>query len=234
MATPEEISKRKEERRAANEGKPMLWVVPASVEKANEYVANFHRQHHPAPRAKFAIACIDSTGLVHGVALVGNPLARAYDDGVSAEVLRCCTDGTPNAPSILYAAAWKACRGMGVRSLYTYTLGEQFAETGGSLRAVGWRATEGAGGAPWNHATRSTKTGVDRMPPGIKKVRWEVHATDPFPIDEIVWPVLSNGEEVPSETLWGEPVVTGDGLAVREKKAERARIRNSHNLKELE
>nr|WP_216624795.1 XF1762 family protein [Paenibacillus foliorum] len=52
------------------------------------------------------------------------------------EVIRCCTDGTKNAASKLYAAAWHAARAMGYRRLVTYTLIE---EPGTSLRAAGWK-----------------------------------------------------------------------------------------------
>jgi hypothetical protein len=200
------------------------------MEKANEFVANYHRQHYPAGRAKYAICCVDSTGLVHGVAIIGNPVARAYDDGVSLEVLRCCTDGTPNACSVLYGAAWRSAKGMGARSMYTYTLGADYNETGGSLRGAGWLPTDGAGGAPWNHATRQTKRGYDRIMPGIKKIRWEIHATEFFPVESIKWPYLNNGEEMPATTLWGDPVTSGEGAYVKEVKTERAKIRNRTTL----
>jgi hypothetical protein len=196
------------------------------MEKANEFVSNFHRQHYPANRAKYAIAVIDSSGLVHGVAIVGNPVARAFDDGVSLEVLRCCTDGTANACSALYGAAWRSAKGMGARSMYTYTLGEDYNETGGSLRGAGWLPTLGAGGAPWNHATRSTVRGYDRIMPGIEKVRWEIHATEFFPIERVSWPYLTNGLVTPSETLWGDPIIEGEGAHIKEKKTERAKVRN--------
>src|SRR5882724_3740746 len=52
------------------------------------------------------------------------------------EVTRLATDSTPNACSILYAAAWQAARALGYRRLVTYT---QQGEPGGSLRAAGWR-----------------------------------------------------------------------------------------------
>lgn len=48
-----------------------------------------------------------------GVAIVGRPIARRLDDGHTLEVTRCCTDGTKNACSMLYAAAARAAKAMG-------------------------------------------------------------------------------------------------------------------------
>lgn len=48
-----------------------------------------------------------------GVAIVGHPVSRYLDDGWALEVNRLCTDGTRNACSFLYAAAWRAARNIG-------------------------------------------------------------------------------------------------------------------------
>jgi hypothetical protein len=68
--------------------------------------------------------------------MVGRPVARHYDDGRTLEVNRTCTDGTPNANSALYGAAWRVAKAMGYRRLITYT---QDGESGASLRAAAWR-----------------------------------------------------------------------------------------------
>jgi hypothetical protein len=101
-----------------------------------------------------------------GVAIVGRPVARLLQDGYTAEVVRCCTDGTRNAPSMLYAAAWRACRALGYRRLLTYTLPS---EGGASLRAAGWRLIGEAGGGSWDRPQRPR---IDRHPTQ-KKLRWE-------------------------------------------------------------
>jgi hypothetical protein len=67
--------------------------------------------------------------------MVGRPIARAFDDGLTAEVNRTCTDGFPNANSALYGACWRVAAAMGYRRLVTYT---QAGETGASLTAAGW------------------------------------------------------------------------------------------------
>jgi hypothetical protein len=101
------------------------------------------------------------------VAIVGRPVARelAADD-FAAELTRCCTDGTRNACSMLYSAAWRAARALGYRRLVTYTLAS---EGGASLRAAGWHCIGEAGGGSWS---RTSRPRVDTHPLQIK-LRWE-------------------------------------------------------------
>lgn len=107
---------------------------PISVKHASAFVAEHHR-HHGAPQgAKFALAAWHAERLV-GVVMVGRPVSRMLDDGRTAEVIRVATDGTRNACSFLYGAAKRAAQAMGYRKVVTYTLP---AESGASLRAVGW------------------------------------------------------------------------------------------------
>lgn len=111
-----------------------LTVIPLSFRAAAEFVAQHHRHHAPPTGHKFSLGVIDGTGVLRGVAMVGRPVARMFDDGLTAEVNRTCTDGCPNANSALYGAAWRVTRAMGYRRLVTYT---QADETGASLRAAG-------------------------------------------------------------------------------------------------
>jgi hypothetical protein len=99
-------------------------------------VAQVHRHHKPPRGHKFSFGVVDDGGDLRGVAMVGRPVARAYDTGYIAEVNRTCTDGCPNANSSLYGAAWRAAKAMGYRTAITYT---QDGESGVSLRAAGWR-----------------------------------------------------------------------------------------------
>ena len=71
-----------------------------------------------------------------GVCIVSRPVARTYQDGLTLEVSRTATDGTKNANSMLYGAAWRATKALGYGRLITYT---QADESGASLRAAGWR-----------------------------------------------------------------------------------------------
>lgn len=113
----------------------MLDICPVSLAEANAFVAEHHRHHKPVVGHKFSIGCTDGEKIV-GVAIVGRPVARYLDDGWTLEVNRCCTDGTRNACSILYAAAWRAARAMGYHKLITYILDT---EPGTSLKAAGWK-----------------------------------------------------------------------------------------------
>jgi hypothetical protein len=127
-----------------------LELQPVSFDEACAFVDAHHR-HHRAPQGhKFSIGLNDGVKVV-GVVIVGRPVSRKKDDGWTAEVTRLCTDGTPNAPSMLYAAAWRAARAMGYRRLITYTL---TSEPGTSLVAAGWRVIGETPGRSWNVPTR--------------------------------------------------------------------------------
>jgi hypothetical protein len=88
------------------------------------------------------------------------------DDGMTIEVLRLCTDGTPNACSILYAAARRAAKAMGYRRIITYILET---ETGASLKAAGWRKTTTTQGGEWSRPSRARKSAARPEP----KTRYE-------------------------------------------------------------
>ncbi|MEZ7521057.1 XF1762 family protein [Burkholderia vietnamiensis] len=135
-----------------------LLIVPTTLAEANAFVATHHRHHKPVVGHKFSIAvgddmlmCRDDQAGICGVAIIGRPVARGNDDGWTLEVNRCCTDGTRNACSMLYGAAWRAVKAMGYRRLITYTLP---AEGGASLRAAGWKLIGERGGGNWNTPAR--------------------------------------------------------------------------------
>ena len=119
----------------ADDVRRKLTIVPLSLRQANAVVAELHRHHKPARGHKFSIGVHDGEHLV-GAAIVGRPVARAYDDGRTLEVNRTATDGTPNANSALYGAAWRVAKEMGYDRLITYT---QEGESGASLRGAGWK-----------------------------------------------------------------------------------------------
>lgn len=85
--------------------------------------------------ARFSVGAIDGDGTLVGAVIVGRPVARALQDGWTAEVLRLATDGSRNACSLLYGAAWRGAQAMGYERLVTYTLER---EGGASLKASGW------------------------------------------------------------------------------------------------
>lgn len=144
-----------------------LTIVPVSLEEANAFVEAFHRHHKPVIGHKFSLGVTDGKAMA-GVAIVGRPVARGNDDGLTLEVNRCCTDGTRNACSMLYGAAWRAAKAMGYRRLITYTLPE---EGGASLRAVGWTLIGQRGGGNWNTPSRP-RIDTDELLRGQKSL-WE-------------------------------------------------------------
>jgi hypothetical protein len=146
----------------------VLELTPMTLREANAFVSAHHRHHKPIPGTKFAIG-VSVSGEVVGVALVGRPVAMAEDNGWTLEVNRCCTDGTKNACSILYGAAWRAAKAMGYKRLITYTLPS---EGGVSLRAAGWRLLGQTGGDTWN---RKNRPRID-LNPNQPKLKWEAVA----------------------------------------------------------
>lgn len=139
----------------------MLTLTPVSLAEANAFVVQHHRHHRPVTGHKFSIGCTADGRLV-GVAIVGRPVSRYLDNGLTLEVNRLCTDGTKNACSMLYAAAWRAARAMGYEKIITYTLDT---ESGASLRAAGWTCAGLAGGKRW---TGSRRPAADLYPAQMK------------------------------------------------------------------
>jgi hypothetical protein len=128
-----------------------LELVPVTFADAAAFVGMHHRHNRPPTLV--------------GVAIVGRPVARHFDDGRTLEVNRTATDGTRNANSKLYAtdgtrnansklygACWSAAKALGYRRLITYTQGD---ETGASLHGAGWRIVAQRPPRPgWNAPSR--------------------------------------------------------------------------------
>jgi hypothetical protein len=151
-----------------------LTVLPVELAEANAFITALHRHHKPVVGHRFSLGCVDDSGLLHGVAVVGRPVARlAGSPRDVAEVTRLATDGTYNACSILYAAAARACKAMGFRRIQTYTLPS---EGGASLRASGWVNEGEAGGGQWKHTDGKPRR-TDQ--PTEVKTRWALHFARP-------------------------------------------------------
>ena len=149
----------------------MLEICPMTLKEANAYVEEFHRHHRAVTGHKFSVGLTDGEKIV-GVAIVGRPVGRYIDDGWTLEVNRLCTDGTRNACSMLYAAAWRAARAMGYKRLVTYILES---ENGASLRAAGWKCAGRAGGLRWTGERKPEKD----LYPAEMKVRYEMSVEAP-------------------------------------------------------
>ena len=61
-----------------------LIAVPMTIKDANEFVGDYHRHNKPVVGARFAIG-FEGDELV-GVAIVGRPVSRHLDNGLTAEV----------------------------------------------------------------------------------------------------------------------------------------------------
>ena len=141
-----------------------LQIVPIKLSEANLFVQRHHRHHGKAAGhiCSLAVAIEDD---ICGVAIVGRPVARKLDDGLTVEVTRLCTDGAENACSLLYGAARRVAKDKGYRRGITYTLPE---EGGASLRASGWFYLGVTPGKSWSVKSRPRE---DKHPLGVKH-RW--------------------------------------------------------------
>lgn len=141
----------------------ILELRPCDFHTAQEFVRENHRHNKPPVGHKFSIACYDGEKLC-GVCMVGRPVSRVLDDGLTLEVSRCCTDGTKNACSMLYGAAWRAAKALGYKRIMTYTRAD---EPGSSLRASGWVESRHTVGHSWNCPSRQREEQEI-----IDKIRW--------------------------------------------------------------
>lgn len=149
-------------------------LTPITLRAACALITAAHR-HNKAPRGhRYSIglhAQHDLFGeeILVGVVVVGRPVARHLDDGVTAEVTRLCTlDGAPlGACSKLYRAAWRSWHEMGGQRMITYTLRS---ESGASLRGAGWVREAEIDGQPGGWMNRDGRD--DQAVIGEPKVRW--------------------------------------------------------------
>lgn len=124
---------------------------PITRDEGDAFIRTYHRHHGVPVGALWRHAVHDDDGVLVGVAVVGRPVARALDDGLTVEVTRLCTDTHPNACSMLYAAARRAVDAKGYRRGLTYILAS---ETGASVRAAGYRELWRVQGRSWDTPSR--------------------------------------------------------------------------------
>ncbi|SKA20241.1 XF1762 family protein [Consotaella salsifontis] len=121
----------------------MIELRPITRDEAQAFVREHHR-HHGAPVGDiWRHAVHDDSGVLVGVAIVGRPVARGLDDGLTVEVTRLCTVDAPNADSMLYGAARRAADAKGYRRGLTYILASEWDrldEAGRRIGGVGARA----------------------------------------------------------------------------------------------
>lgn len=139
-------------------------IAPITFREASDYINMFHRHHGSTIGCKFCVSVVDDDNQIHGVAVCGRPVSRHYDDGLTLEINRVCTDGARNACSMLYGACVRIARDMGYKKVITYTLQS---EDGASLKASNFICEGEAGGTHW---TGCRNRGQD-IPAEMKK-RW--------------------------------------------------------------
>lgn len=131
-----------------------------------------HHRHNKPPRGhKFSIGIFAGNELV-GVGMAGRPVARHFDDGLTLEINRTCTDGARNANSMLYGAIRRAAFAMGYRRVITYSQGQ---ESGASLRGAGFvKVRELPARGSWAESSVKLKGIRDQVGNGgVNRVLWE-------------------------------------------------------------
>lgn len=141
-----------------------MQIIPLTLKTANEYVNKYHRHHNGTVGCKFSIGVINDNGKLIGCAICGRPVSRFYDNGLTLEINRVCTDGTHNACSKLYGACCRIAKNMGYKKIITYTLQS---ESGASLRASNFICEGQAGGTHWT----GVRNKGQQIPSEMKK-RW--------------------------------------------------------------
>ena len=101
--------------------------------------------------------------------MVGRPVARHLDDGLTLEINRNCTDGTKNACTMLYGAACRAAKALGYKRIVTYT---RASEPGTSLKASNWHLDGNANGAVVWNGKRYEQFEQMEIPTDEAKLRW--------------------------------------------------------------
>jgi hypothetical protein len=134
-----------------------LTIERLNLDEANAFVRQCHRHRGPVVGHLFSLGAA-LNGKIVGVAIVGRPVARGRDDGVTAEVTRLATDGTRNACSFLYGGAARAAFALGYKRIGTYILAT---ERGTTLRATGWRMIGEVRARSWS---RDSRPRVDKDP----------------------------------------------------------------------
>jgi hypothetical protein len=125
-----------------------LTATPLSRSETDAFIARWHRHHKPPVGDLFRIGAALGEQIV-GVVVVGRPVARALQDGVTCEVTRLATDGT--------------------KRIGTYILAS---EPGTSLKAANWRLVGEVKGRSWDTPSRPR---VDKHPTQ-DKLRFEATA----------------------------------------------------------
>lgn len=122
-----------------------IYIVPASLQEANDYLAGRIRQYRPMRGCKFSVGCALDGELV-GAAIVG----RCRDDSQTLQIDRIYTTGGRTAYGMLYGAAARAAQALGYWRIIAFLRPDR---PDSALRAAGWARAdpvEGSGTRPSN------------------------------------------------------------------------------------
>lgn len=148
-----------------------LQVRPISFRDAARFVGRHHSHSRPPLTWRFGFGIWNGRVLM-GVAMIGNPVARAFMGRNLVEVLRLCVrrDTEPmlrdGCCSKLYAAAARRAEQAGFSKIITYTTIE---EGGASVRAAGWVREAEVPARGWHSARRPRSNASNAF---VAKVRW--------------------------------------------------------------
>lgn len=122
-----------------------IYIVPVSLQEANNYLAEHIRQYQPMHGCKFSVGCALDGKLV-GAVIVG----RCQDDGQTLQIDRIYATGGRTAYGMLYSASARAAQALGYwRIIASLRSGRPDS----ALRAAGWARAdpvEGGGTRPPN------------------------------------------------------------------------------------
>lgn len=149
-----------------------LRAVPITLRAANAIIDAQHRHNDAVRGHRFSVAAY-ADEMLCGVGILGRPVGRGADDGLTGEITRVCVmdDAPLGTCSFLYARLWQAWKALGGTKVITYTLQS---ESGASLRGAGFlRAAELPARAPEQWANRPGRKlqAVVAEP----KIRWELN-----------------------------------------------------------
>lgn len=113
------------------------YFKPLTIKEANSFISSNHRHSKIVKGHKFSIGlCSRSDHSLVGVAIVGRPISRWLDDGLTLEINRLCVlEKTKNICSMIYGRVCKIAKMLGYHLVITYTLEK---EKGISLIASGF------------------------------------------------------------------------------------------------
>jgi hypothetical protein len=127
-----------------------LQLSLCSISTAKKFVSMTHRRLRKVVGARFAVG-IENNGKLVGVAIVGRPPSRHWNEDTLCVSRVAVEEGNKNACSMLYGACSRAARAIGAKNLVTYT---HIDEPGTSLKAAGWVHGGLTSGGEWDRNGR--------------------------------------------------------------------------------